>query len=44
MSDDNREAGRIPRTVECDLTADLGSLMSICPGGYLSIVSLVFCS
>ena len=25
MSDDVREAGRIPRTVDCKLTADLGS-------------------
>lgn len=28
MSDDNREAGRIPRTVECELTADLGMLLN----------------
>jgi hypothetical protein len=24
MDDNQREAGRIPRTVECELTADLG--------------------
>ena len=24
MDDDQRESGRIPRTVECELTADLG--------------------
>ena len=24
IDDDQREAGRIPRTVECELTADLG--------------------
>ena len=24
MDDDQRESGRIPRTVDCELTADLG--------------------
>ena len=28
MDDDQRESGRIPRTVECELTADLG--MNLC--------------
>ena len=26
MDDDQRESGRIPRTVECELTADLGKI------------------
>ena len=26
MSDDNSEAGRIPRTVDCELTYDLGEI------------------
>ena len=26
MDDDQRESGRIPRTVECELTADLGTM------------------
>ena len=26
MDDDQRESGRIPRTVECELTADLGTI------------------
>lgn len=26
MDDDQRESGRIPRTVECELTADLGAI------------------
>ena len=26
MDDDQRESGRIPRTVECELTADLGNI------------------
>ena len=28
MDDDQRESGRIPRTVECELTADLGTVMA----------------
>ena len=28
MDDDQRESGRIPRTVECELTADLGRVMT----------------
>ena len=28
MDDDQRESGRIPRTVECELTADLGRVMA----------------
>ena len=26
MEDDQRESGRIPRTVECELTSDLGKV------------------
>lgn len=29
MDDNLREAGRIPRTVECELTADLGTVLSV---------------
>ena len=28
MSDDQRESGRIPRTVDCELTNDLGEFTS----------------
>lgn len=28
MDDDQRESGRIPRTVECELTADLGTIIT----------------
>ena len=31
MDDDQRESGRIPRTVECELTADLGTIIIITP-------------
>ena len=30
MDDDQRESGRIPRTVECELTADLGTQYVSC--------------
>jgi DNA helicase MCM8 len=39
MSDDNREAGRIPRTVECDLTADL--VDSCVPGDLITVTAIV---
>ena len=29
MDDDQRESGRIPRTVECELTADLGTSLDL---------------
>ncbi|XP_064405107.1 DNA helicase MCM8-like [Halichondria panicea] len=38
-SDDRREAGRIPRTVECELTADL--VDSCVPGDMVTITAIV---
>ena len=29
MVDDQREAGRIPRTIECELTYGLGEIVSV---------------
>ena len=37
--DDRREAGRIPRTIECELTADL--VDSCVPGDMVTIVAIV---
>lgn len=37
--DDRREAGRIPRTVECELTADL--VDSCVPGDMVTITAIV---
>ncbi|XP_062518421.1 DNA helicase MCM8-like [Corticium candelabrum] len=39
MSDDNREAGRIPRSVECELTADL--VDSCVPGDLVTVTAIV---
>ena len=37
--DDRREAGRIPRTIECELTADL--VDSCVPGDMVTITAVV---
>ncbi|XP_003215325.1 DNA helicase MCM8 [Anolis carolinensis] len=39
MSDDQREAGRIPRTIECELTQDL--VDSCVPGDVITIAGIV---
>ena len=37
--DDRREAGRIPRTIECELTADLAD--SCVPGDMVTVAAIV---
>lgn len=39
MSDDQREAGRIPRTIECELVQDL--VDSCVPGDIVTITGIV---
>lgn len=39
MSDDQREAGRIPRTIECELVQDL--VDSCVPGDMVTITGIV---
>lgn len=39
MSDDQREAGRIPRTIECELVQDL--VDSCVPGDVVTITGIV---
>ena len=38
-SDDHREAGRIPRTIDCELTADL--VDSCVPGDMVTVTAVV---
>lgn len=39
MSDDHREAGRIPRTIECELVHDL--VDSCVPGDVITVAGIV---